>query len=172
MPSSSTIPRALAVSALACGAVVALSGCGVLDSVLGTQGNVFDLGVGDCFTEEEMNSVLGSEEVSDIPLVDCSEEHDSEIYHVETLPEGDYPGDSVVNTTADETCGTRLAEFVGVAYDDEILSYGVPAGDSTIYYGALLPIESSWDFENGRDITCYAVIVGETVTGTLSGYAG
>ncbi|MEE2035889.1 septum formation family protein [Nocardiopsis sp. CT-R113] len=158
MSSVSPTLRATGLSALAIGSVLALSGCGAITSLLG-GGNVFEIGVGDCFTESEMDAAFAGGEVSDIPLVDCAEEHDSEVYFTEDLPEGDYPGSDSINTSTEEICyGDNFTDFVGVPYPE-----------SEIYVATLSPTEDSWNRADDREVVCYVVTDGETVTGTLAG---
>ncbi|MFD3685495.1 septum formation family protein [Nocardiopsis sp. NPDC058631] len=159
MSSVSPTLRATGLSALAIGSVLALSGCGAITSLLGGQGNVFDLSVGECFTATELNNAFASEEVSELPIVDCSEEHDSEIYYIEDLPEGDYPGDEFVSTEWEEIClGDNFTDFIGVPWEE-----------SEIDASALMPTQETWEQLDDREITCYATSSGEMLTGSLSG---
>lgn len=157
MSSVSPTLRAAGLSALAIGSVLALSGCGAITSLIG-GGNVFDISVGDCFVESEMDEAFASGEVSDIPLVDCAEEHDAEVYYTEDLPEGDFPGTESITTSTEEICyGDNFTDFVGVGYNE-----------SEIYAGSLSPTEDSWNRVDDREVACY-VMSDELVTGTLSG---
>ncbi|MBR8744448.1 septum formation family protein [Nocardiopsis sp. MG754419] len=155
----STLPptvRTTSLALLAAGAVVSLSGCGMVQSFLGA-GNVMDLEVGDCFTESEMNSALSGTEITDVPVVECTEPHDSEFFHSEILPDGDFPGDDAVRTTGEEVCqGAAFTEFVGVEWEE-----------SEVYASFLSPIEQGWDLGD-REILCY-VIVAEPVSESLEG---
>ena len=56
--------------------------------------NVFDLSVGDCFDDPDNFA-----EVSNVPMVDCSEPHHNEVYYLQDLPDGDFPGDSSVENS-------------------------------------------------------------------------
>ncbi|MFL1381062.1 MULTISPECIES: septum formation family protein [unclassified Nocardiopsis] len=156
--------RALALSAAAAAAVVSLTGCGsILNGVLGAAGapaedDVFALAVGDCFTESAMGGSFDGEEVSSVPTVDCSEEHDSELYHTEDLPDGDFPGAEAVSASADEICGPKFEEFVGIAPEE-----------SSLYVSYFTPIAEGWA-AGDREIACY-VYSDEMVTGTLAGAA-
>ncbi|MFE1167122.1 septum formation family protein [Nocardiopsis sp. NPDC058789] len=157
MSSLSPAVRGAALAVVSAGAVVSLSACGVLNSVMG-GGNVMEIGVGDCFTESEMQTAMGSGEVEDIPLVDCSESHDAEVFHVEELPDGDFPGDGSVQSSMDDICtGTAFADFIGVDY-----------ADSEIYVGGLSPTSDTWELIDDREIVCY-VISDEAVTESLAG---
>ncbi|CAL9383392.1 septum formation family protein [Nocardiopsis dassonvillei] len=160
MSNFSPLLRTAGVSALAAGSVFALSGCGALMSFMGA-GNVMELNVGDCFVEEQMNTALASGEVSNIPLVDCAEEHDSEFFFAYDMTEAEYPGEDATLTQAEELCtGEEFTNFIGVPYSE-----------SEIYAGHLYPTQESWDQFNDREIICYATTStsGEMVTGTLSG---
>jgi hypothetical protein len=139
---------------------VSLSACGLVTSLLGT-GNVMELGVGDCFNEGEMFGGIAAqgEEVSDVPLIDCAEPHDSEFFHSEELPDGDFPGDAAMEKSLEDIClGSAFEEFIGIDYMD-----------SDFYVGAIQPTAETWDLLDDREMLCYVVTDGETVTGTLEG---
>ncbi|WP_160050318.1 MULTISPECIES: septum formation family protein [unclassified Nocardiopsis] len=158
MSTLSPVLRAAGASVLAAGTVLSLSGCGAVMSLLG-QGNVMELNVGDCFVESSMNTALADSEVSDVPLVDCAEEHDSEFFFSHEMTEDEYPGDAATQTQAEEICtGQNFTDFVGVSYDE-----------SEIYAAYLYPTQETWDLLNDREIICYVNTPGEMVTGTLEG---
>lgn len=154
-------PLRIAAPAVALGITAALTGCGVLTSALGGDelgGNVLSVGVGDCFVVSEMDQSLSEGEVSDVPLVDCSESHDGEFFHAEELPDGDFPGDEVVTERATEACeGQAFADFVGTDYrSSEIWAYH------------LVPTQASWDQADDREILCYLETT-EMVSGSQQG---
>ena len=158
MSASSPIVRNTCLAVLSACAAVALSACGLVQSFLGT-GNVMELQVGDCFTESEMETAMSDTEVNDIPLVDCAESHDSEFFHSEILPDGDYPGQDELWAQAEELCeGEAFTEFIGVEWNE-----------SEIYASFLTPMEQGWALGD-REILCYAVSM-EPVTGSLQGVA-
>lgn len=159
MPSLSPAVRNTSLTLLATGAAVSLSACGLVNSFLGA-GNVMEIQVGDCFTEAEMETALGGgDEISEIPLIDCSEPHDSEVFYVEDLPEGDFPGEASVMASMEEICsGSAFEEFIGVDYME-----------SEIYAAGLYPNSQGWELFDDREILCYVVTEGETFTGTLAG---
>lgn len=158
MPSLSPAVRNTCLAVLAAGAVVSLSACGLVNSFLGA-GNVMEVGVGDCFDEAEMKTALGSGEVSEIPLIDCAEPHDAEVFYVEDLPEGDYPGDSSVQASMEEICtGSAFEEFIGVDYME-----------SAIYVGGLSPTVDTWDNIDDREILCYVTSDSGAITESLAG---
>lgn len=113
-------------------AVVA-SGCGLL----GGGGNVFDLAVGDCF---DRNAASG--EISDVPIVDCAEPHDSEAFHTFEVGDGEYPGDDALRAQAEEQCLPAFAEYVGVEY-----------ANSRLDVFPITPTEGSWA-EGDREVVC------------------
>ena len=92
-----------------------------------------------------MNAQLQSGEVSDVPLVECSEEHDGEFFHSHELSVDSYPGDTAVSGEAEEICaGGAFTDFVGVDYMS-----------SEIYVGYLTPTEQTWNQLDDREILCY-----------------
>lgn len=156
MSALSPTVRNTCLAVLSAGAAVSLSACGLVQSFLGT-GNVMELQVGDCFNMDEMDTALSDTEVSDIPLVDCAESHDSEFFHSEILPEGDFPGQDELWNQAEEICeGEVFTEFIGVEWLE-----------SEIHAFSLTPMEQGWKFGD-REILCYAVSM-EPVTGSLQG---
>lgn len=158
MPSVSPALRATGLSVLAAGSVLALSGCGIITSVLG-GGNVMELNVGDCFVEADVQAALSSGEVTEVPLVDCAEEHDAEFFHAYDMAQDEYPGEDAALAEMEETCtGQAFTDFIGVSYDD-----------SVIFTKGLYPTEESWNLADDREIICYVVSDSGMVTGTLQG---
>ncbi|WP_017589227.1 septum formation family protein [Nocardiopsis ganjiahuensis] len=158
MSSLSPIVRNTSLAVLAAGAVVSLSACGLVNSLLGT-GNVMNIAVGDCFDEAAMQTALGGEEVSNIPLIDCAEPHDAEVFHVEDLPDGEFPGDASVGDSMEEICtGSAFEEFVGVNYMD-----------SAIHVGGLQPTAQTWDSFDDREILCYVISDEGPISESLQG---
>lgn len=83
--------------------VGSLTGCGVLNGLLGNgtevrddsgaviesgDANVFAIAVGDCFTDE-----VASDQVESLPVVPCSEPHENEVYFNHSMTGDAYPGD-------------------------------------------------------------------------------
>lgn len=152
--------RNISLTLLAAGAAVSLSACGLVASFLG-EGNVMELGVGDCFNEEDMFSdvVAENEEVSEVPLIDCAEPHNAEFFHSEELPDGDFPGDAAMEASSEAVCSdSAFEEFVGVA----------PI-ESELFVGSLRPTVETWEILDDREILCYVVTDGEPVTGSFEG---
>jgi len=139
------------IALLAVGAAsLALAGCSLLpggnggtdtgDTTTSDEGDdVFSIEVGDCLNDADV-----SDEVSSVPIVDCAEAHDSEAYFAQDLPDGDFPGDDAIVTSAEEICAPEFTTFVGVADADSAYTY-------SYYY----PTEASWG-AGDREILCVA----------------
>ena len=131
---------------------LALVGCGVFG------GNVFDLELGDCFDDGDLGE--GATEVDNVPIVDCEEPHDNEVFATFDMTEADYPGDAATQEIAFEGCVDRFDAFVGLAYEDSAL------GVTYLY-----PTQQTWD-DGDREIVCAVYrLDGVQVTGTLEGSA-
>ncbi len=109
------------------GLVLALFATGCAD-----EGNVFSLGVGDCF------GAVTSTEISDVPIVECSEPHEHEVFAVWNV------GDSLPAQEAmNQGCLDRFEDAIGA-----------PFSESEIYAFAITPTAES--FEGGdREVICY-----------------
>ncbi|MDH6182314.1 hypothetical protein M2152_002496 [Microbacteriaceae bacterium SG_E_30_P1] len=165
-----TIRLVTTAAALALVATTALSGCSLINNLVGPsdavrddQGevtesgdvDVFSVTVGDCFNDESDSA----EEIQSVPIVPCSEPHDNEIFYEFELPEGDFPGDEAISAEGEEGCLQPFNDFVGINYED-----------STLAYFALRPTEGSWA-EGDRLIQCTVWDPAGQVTGTLEGAA-
>lgn len=114
--------------------------------------DVFSIVVGDCLNDADV-----AEQVSSVPIVDCSEPHDSEAYYAEDLPDGDFPGDAV-GSSAEEICAPQFESFVGLADADSVYTY-------SYYY----PTEDSWG-AGDREILCVAYSDDlSQITGSIKG---
>lgn len=102
------------------------------------QGNVFSLGVGDCFDDPDSFG-----EVSSVPVRDCSEPHDNEVYATFDVTASDFPGESAVQEMADEGCVDRFQAYVGVDFFS-----------SSLLISTLVPTDQSWD-TGDREILCF-----------------
>lgn len=133
--------RARLVSvALACLLVVACS----------SEGDVFSLEVGACFDDPG-----DLEQVSEVPVVDCAEPHDNEVYGVFDLPDGDFPGIEAVQDAAVDGClGERFESYVGTPYPE-----------SEIFASALWPTDASWS-EGDREVVCFLFEPDEKLIGS------
>jgi hypothetical protein len=138
----------------------ALAGCSLLGNVPGTQTDegtvtdVFAMKVGDC-----LNDASAGDEVSSVPIVPCSEPHDSEAYHAFDLPGDVHPGDEAVKQAAGEGCVPAFEKFVGIAYPESNL-------DFAFYF----PTTGTWD-QGDREILCIVYDPAGKVSGSLKGEA-
>lgn len=118
---------------------------------------VFDVSLGDCLNEMETNP---DEQISEVPIIDCAEPHDFEVYHVEDIAETDaYPGDDAVFDEADSICLDAFDAWVGTPY-----------AESGIDYTQLYPVEEGWNLGD-REVLCLAYDMAGQVEGTLEGAA-
>jgi hypothetical protein len=119
-----------------------------------TDTDVFTLAVGDC-----LNDTSGTE-VTEVPNVDCADEHDFEVYSDFEIEGSEFPGDDAVDTEADTRCLDAFEGFVGVPYDDSV--YG---------YTYFTPTEGSWTDGGDRLVSCLVGDPEGKVTGSLQGVA-
>ena len=139
----------IATTVLVGAAAIALSGCSMLQGIMGGEGvvegdgestDVFSLAVGDC-----LNDLDASGEVSAVPKVDCSEPHDSEIYKSVIMSDGDFPGEEAISAASEEGCLAEFETFVGAPYETSLVDFN--------YYQ---PTESTWA-SGDREILCIAM---------------
>ena len=158
--------RVLAVLSLSA-ASIALAGCSLLGGGAGgnatptdaaTSGaDVFSIKIGDC-----LNDAAVTGEISKVPIVDCSQPHDSEAYFSGNLADGAFPGDTVIKQGAEALCGPAFTDFVGAPYQEG-------TGYDYSYY---TPTQDSWN-AGDREVMCVAFDPsGAQVTGTLKGSEG
>ncbi len=118
----------------------------------------FRLQEGDCF------GATGDGLIATVDAVPCTEPHQSEVYAAFTLAyetDDPFPGQTVVDTAADEGCYERFDEFVGLDYQSSV--YG---------YGSLTPTVESWDSLDDREVLCVIGNYDESPkTGTAKGTA-
>jgi hypothetical protein len=113
-----------------------------------------DLAVGDCLNDAELSGI-----VTEVPVVPCSEPHDSEAYAEFDLPEGPYPGKDEINARGEAGCIEAFTAFVGI-----------PFNASKLQYSFYLPTETSWPLGDRR-ILCEVYDPKKQTTGTLAGAA-
>ncbi|WP_262391858.1 septum formation family protein [Nocardiopsis sp. CNR-923] len=116
--------------------------------------DVFALDLGDCLTD------YGADEaVSEVPVIDCGEPHDHEVYYVGDLEGEEFPGRDEVADMASDRCREAFDAFVGVAHTESELDFTL-----------LFPTESGWNEADDREILCLIrERSGERVTGSLEG---
>lgn len=115
---------------------------------------VLDLAVGDCLMD--ISTPIGSD-LADVPLIDCDQPHESEVYAEVVLEGVGFPGvDEIVNTSI-ASCMAEFGAFVGVDHPSSTL-------DFAYYY----PTPSSWAVGD-RSIFCVVFDPGVLTEGTLEG---
>lgn len=161
--SALTVAAALALAA-------ALSSCAALD-VFGARGeperdaetkeitssgqaDVFAIEVGDCLDETDAS------EVSDVPVVPCSEPHDQEVFSEFLLTETEWPGDDAIQEAAITRCDAAFAVFVGITWDESALDWF-----------PFTPTENGWETLGDRLVQCVIYDPEVKTTGTLKGAA-
>ncbi|MFI6575127.1 septum formation family protein [Nocardiopsis sp. NPDC050513] len=119
-----------------------------------TDVNVFALGLGDC-----LNDYGADDAVSEVPVIDCGEPHDYEVYYVGDLEGDEFPGrEEVIDMTTDR-CREEFDAFVGIPYMESELDFTL-----------LFPTESGWNDADDREILCLIYeMSGEQATGSLEG---
>lgn len=125
-----------------------------------TEGAVdaFEVALGDCM-DEPADAPEGTYDVESVRAVPCDQPHDSEVYSVFELPEGEFPGEEELMETGDARCLEDFETFIGVPYDDS--KYDV---------SSLFPTRESWTSEDDREYVCIVIAPeGERLTGSLKG---
>ena len=118
-----------------------------------SSGNVFELEVGQCFNDPD-----NFEQVSDVEMIDCSDPHDNEAYHLYEMTQGDFPGDAAVQDLAQIECIGKFDAYVGSDY-----------ATSSLDIGAFFPTNETWD-QDDREVICFLYDLGfEKLTGLSEG---
>lgn len=99
--------------------------------------------VGDCLVIADLVSGGGSG-ITELPVVDCADDHDAQVFAVIEMPDGDYPGDDAVSTAMSDGCTTAFEDFVGI-----------PLEESALEADGLAPSEDTWAVGD-REILCLA----------------
>ena len=121
---------------------------GLLSAACSDEGNVFSLEVGDCFDDPGFGS-----QVSDVPIVECSQPHDNEVYAVFESPDGSLPPVSEF----EQGCLDRFDSYFSASY-----------ATSEIYAGYFSPSDDSWA-DGDRETICYGYVPGERTRGATVG---
>jgi len=117
------------------------------------QSDVFLLTVGDCFNDPNVD------EIFDVPIVDCSEPHDYEVFGEFDLEGDAFPGEDALFAQADEGCLAAFQPYIGVPFEQSTLSFS--------YY---VPTEQSW-ISGDRLVSCLVYDEAGQTTGSLAGAA-
>jgi hypothetical protein len=108
------------------------------------------LAVGDCIEAAAVG------QVNEVPVVPCTDPHESEVVALFDLPEGDFPGAVEVSSIAEEECiGPLFADYVGIDY--QASKYG---------FAYLAPTQETWDGLDDREVVC---LVGDPTSASLTG---
>lgn len=124
-------------------AVFAILGLVFVVNLLDGREPVEDLAIGDCFT------VGDEEEINDVPVVDCAEEHDSELFARVTITGfgGIYPNDDAIFEWLFDECLDEFPGYVGEPYES-----------SNYWIDMFIPTEASWG-DGDRIGLCTAIVV-------------
>lgn len=137
-----------------------LSGCSLLGSLGGPvipegETDAFAIQVGDCLNDAEVGS-----EVTSVPLVDCAEPHDSEVYARGESAAPAFPGFDALDDELAEFCqGESFTEFIGIPYTE-----------SRLQTSGYFPSQESWA-DGDRELLCTVWDEDGRVSGSLRGSA-
>ena len=98
--------------------ILSLLAVALVASACGDDTSVFDLGVGDCFNDQDD---LTQTEVSEVATVDCSTPHDNEIYFEFSMTDAVFPGNDAALESSSFRCLDEFEAFVGSDYIDSDL---------------------------------------------------
>ena len=139
--------------------VVVLSGCQSApraeDAASDTPTvNVLELEVGTCLNDVDQPL---AQDLTEVPAVDCTTPHQSEVFAAIDVDGTDYPGIDSLTDTAVRDCQVEFERFVGVEFSASALNFHY-------YY----PTTSSWAVGD-RSIYCVIFDPGVDSVGTLRG---
>jgi len=89
-----------------------------------------------------------------LDVVDCAVPHNAEVYEIGDLPDGAYPGDTLVEDAIDQLCDKALVTFSG-------------STNSRLDTYEILPTQDTWDVHD-RGYVCVAVDDDHDDTGTMA----
>lgn len=126
--------------------VTVSGGCGLLER--GPEAEV-----GDCLDL----TALDGEVVTQIPTVDCAQEHNGQVAATFEMPDGAYPGEKQIQEAIEDRCLTGSESFVGTG-----------GADSTLQLSDLSPTEDSWA-GGDRRVLCLVYMQDGATTETFEG---
>lgn len=121
-------------------------------SVAPTPVDPLDLRTGDCFLSEGL-----SERIDQVPVVPCTQEHDTEMSGTVTLPETPWPGADRVDELSDDACLPMFESYVGIPFDDSDLDYSY-----------ITPRRETWE-SGDRLVICLVTTADGTVATPMAG---
>ena len=162
--------RRVAVVGAAVMLAAGLSGCSVLNSVLGNGGGdaprddkskvtesssigIFNLKLGDCKMSDTGTTI------SDTDVVPCDKPHDEEVFYEFKLADGEYDS-AAIDTEVEKCAGDAFTTFIGVAYDT-----------SSLDVSYMTPTKETWTEMNDRLVQCIVSDPAGQTTGSLKGVA-
>lgn len=128
-------------------ALAVLAGAGLVGSLAACSQPLATAEVGACLVYSELEADQ-AEGITEIPTVECTEEHDGQVIGKFDMEDGDFPGADAVTAAADEGCAAAFTEFVGVAPEESTLPIA--------YINYVYPTEETWNQANDREILCIA----------------
>ena len=127
---------------------------GVSASLAACGSQVATAEVGACVNTSDFEG-----EITEIPTVDCSEEHDAQVFHTFDMDDGDFPGDDAISTAVEEQCLPAFEEFVGADYQE-----------SSLDINFIGPSQDTWDQADDREVICVLYTMdGSTSTESFEG---
>ena len=162
--------RRVAVVGAAVMLAAGLSGCSVLNSVLGNGGGdaprddkskvtesssigIFNLKLGDCKMSDTGTTI------SETDVVPCDKPHDEEVFYEFTLEGAEYDS-AAIDAEVEKCAGEAFTTFIGVAFDD-----------SSLDVSYMTPTKETWDSMNDRLVQCIVSDPAGQTTGSLKGAA-
>ena len=87
---------------------------------------VFDLQVGDCFTDDAAAPMTPDETIAvkSVEAIPCDDEHGAEVFANVDLPDGEFPGDVQMSDRATTLCFDEFEPYVGAPYESSEYDYG------------------------------------------------
>lgn len=115
--------------------------------------SVLKLDIGTCFDDPDT-----FEQVEDVPIVDCADPHDNEVFANVDLTGSDYPGQDQVENRATQICYDHFSDYVGISYEESVYDIGW-----------LFPTAETWD-AGDREVICFGYHIDlEKITGSING---
>ncbi|SJN24795.1 hypothetical protein FM104_04600 [Microbacterium esteraromaticum] len=132
--SSTRIRRGVALTGAALALSLALTGCSMVSSVIGSGGSggdakrddsgqvedaqnidIFNLKVGDCKLSDSEGEVQATD------VVACDTPHDEEVYYEFDLDGDDFPDAAVIEDAVRDNCIPEFETYVGVPWEESSL---------------------------------------------------
>lgn len=122
--------------------------------------DVFSLKVGSCFDDDSGEIASDeTEEIASIPIRECNEPHDYEVFYTFDLADAPQPpSEAEMDIEIADKCEPAFTEFMGIDYQESIYDYSV-----------FFPTVESWA-DGDREIACFIVAQeDEKLTKSLKG---